>query len=124
MQKITIEDLIVPTLIGGYDWERKSKTNLRMSVQIWANVSRAMHSDNVADTLDYAAIAENIKASAAETSFALLEALGRVVCEHLLDNFAIEKLYLDIEKPDILPDAKKVCVSFAYDKQGVMAYPS
>lgn len=121
MQKIEIQKLVVPTLIGVYDWERESNTNLVMTFQIWADLSAAMNSDNVTDTIDYAAVANEVKTFALSTSFELLEALGSAICNHLMDTFAIHKLSLCIEKPEILPDAQTVSVSMAFDKTGPLA---
>jgi len=118
MQKIEIQKLTVPTLIGVYEWERESLTNLVMSFQIWANLSNAMVSDNVQDTIDYAAVANEAKAFAAQTSFELLEALGSALAAHLMQTFNIHKLIVCIEKPEILPDAQTVSVSMGFDKNG------
>lgn len=118
MQRITIEQLRVPTLIGVYDWERTQKTTLLMTVDLDVDVTAATLNDNVQDTVDYALVAEHIKNTAEETSFELLEALGRTLCESLLATFPVSKVKLKIEKPDILPDAHTVHVTMAFDRQG------
>ena len=118
MQKIEIQKLIVPTLIGVYDWERESTTDLIMSIQILADLRAAMRSDDVQDTIDYAEVANEVKSLAANTSFELLEALGKAISEHLLSTFSIEHLSLRIEKPGILPDAQTVSVSMAFNQAG------
>jgi dihydroneopterin aldolase len=120
MQKIIIEQLQVPTLIGVYDFERTQNTQLLISIELYVNVTKATISDDVADTVDYAKIAELVKTIAAQSSFQLLEALGRVLCQAILDNFAVKQVTMKLEKPDILADTKTVSVSMCFDKQGML----
>ncbi|MBO1254456.1 dihydroneopterin aldolase [Alteromonas sp. 5E99-2] len=119
MQKIIIEQLQVPTLIGVYDWERTQATNLLLTLSLDVDISNATISDNVNDTVDYGKVAEHVKQVASETSFELLEALGRRICESVLAVFTVDKITLKIEKPDILPDATTVSVIMAFDKRGI-----
>lgn len=120
MQKIIIEQLQVPTLIGVYDFERTQNTQLLISIELYVNVTKATISDDVADTVDYAKVAELVKTIAAQSSFQLLEALGRVLCQAILDNFAVKQVTMKLEKPDILADTKTVSVSMCFDKQGML----
>jgi dihydroneopterin aldolase len=118
MQKITIDQLQVPTLIGVYDWERTQNTDLLMTVDLDVDVTAATLSDDVHDTIDYAKVAEHIKLTASQTKFKLLEALGRTLCESVLEHFPVQKITLKIEKPDILPDAATVYVTMCFNRQG------
>jgi dihydroneopterin aldolase len=118
MQRISIERLQVPTLIGVYDWERTRQTQLLMTIDLIVDVTDATLSDDVSQTIDYAKVAEHIKSQAANTSFELLEALGRHLCESVLAHFPVQQITLKIEKPDILPDAATVHVTQCFNKQG------
>lgn len=117
-QRILIEQLVVPTLIGVYKWERTQNTNLLMTIELTVYVTDAMYSDNVEHTVNYASVADYVKETASTTSYELLEALGRELCEGMLSRFPIERVTLKIEKPDILPDAKTVSVTMAFEKGG------
>ncbi|QJR80307.1 dihydroneopterin aldolase [Alteromonas pelagimontana] len=110
MEQIIIQGLEVDTLIGVYDWERKRLTRLLLDIEIDADLSKAMQSDNVADTIDYAQLAEFVQQTAAGTSFELLEALGKAVMDAVLARFPIHAITLTIIKPDILPQATQVMV--------------
>lgn len=121
MQKITIDRLQVPTLIGVYDWERESKTELLISIELWADLTTAMQSDAVNDTIDYALVANCVCEIAADTSYQLIESLGNTIGNQLMSQFPIIKLVLCIEKPDILPNANTVAVTFAFDSKDVAA---
>ncbi|WP_018982812.1 dihydroneopterin aldolase [Salinimonas chungwhensis] len=113
MDQIHIQELGVDALIGVYDWERKQKTHLLIDLTIQADLLRARHSDDVADTIDYAVLAEFIQSEATSTQFELLEALGHFLCNAVLRAFPIAAISLAITKPNILPDAKAVTVTIS-----------
>ena len=110
MDQIIIEGLQVSSLIGVYDWERTSQTSLVVDLKMQVDLQPAVISDNVADTVDYAAVAEVIKTIAAESSFELLEALAGAMIVALFAQFKCHKVQLKLSKPDILPDARNVAI--------------
>ena len=110
MGKIYITGLEVDTLIGVYDWERVKTTQLLLDVTLETDLSAAMQSDNVADTVDYAKVAECIVQVGKESTFELLEAFGSRVMHTVLANFSVTALTLKIVKPNILPNAQTVAV--------------
>ncbi|MEW9798357.1 dihydroneopterin aldolase [Alteromonas sp. CYL-A6] len=111
METIEIRGLSVDTLIGVYDWERKRTTRLKMDITLDVDLSRAMASDNVADTVDYAAVAETVRQCGNDSQFELLEALGAHILTVLLTTYPVECVTLTICKPGILPDADSVAVT-------------
>lgn len=62
MGKIYITGLEVDTLIGVYDWERVRTTQLLLDVTLDVDLSAAMQSDDVVDTVDHATVVECIVA--------------------------------------------------------------
>ncbi|QPG05229.1 dihydroneopterin aldolase [Salinimonas marina] len=113
MEQITISGLKVSSLIGVYDWERTRPTTLLMDIEVKADLSQARHSDEVADTIDYAKLAEFVQQQAASATFELLEALGHALCEAVLQNFPVQQITLAITKPEILADAQAVTVTIS-----------
>ena len=103
------------TLIGVYDWERTSPTMLLLDVTMNADLSRAMTSDDVADTIDYAKVAECIVATGKQSAFALLEAFGHAVMKDVCRQFPVKDITLKITKPGILPNAQAVAVELHRD---------
>ncbi|MCW8090504.1 dihydroneopterin aldolase [Alteromonas sp. ASW11-130] len=110
METICIQGLQVNTLIGVYDWERTQNTSLLFDIELDADLTRAMSSDDVKDTIDYANVAEFIQHTAATCEFELLEALGNKIMESVLANYPALSIRLAITKPNILPAAKQVIV--------------
>ena len=110
MDQIFIEGLQVSSLIGVYEWERTRQTPLLVDVTLQVDLAPAALSDNVADTLDYAAVAETIKSVAARSTFELLEALAGAMITALFAQFNCHKVQLKLSKPNILPDARNVAI--------------
>jgi len=96
MGKIYITGLEVDTLIGVYDWERVRTTQLLLDITLDVDLSAAMQSDDVADTVDYAKVAECIVKVGKESTFELLEAFGSKVMETVLANFSVASITLKI----------------------------
>lgn len=111
-----IQGLKVETLIGVYDWERERTTELIVDITIHANLQKAMESDDVHDTIDYAAVADAVKDVGKQSQFELLEALGNAILDTLLQRFPIARVAVEIEKPGILPDAQRVAVNMAKER--------
>ena len=55
---VSIRDLSVSAVIGVHAWEREIEQTLVFSVDMAADVRRAAASDDLADALDYSAVAE------------------------------------------------------------------
>lgn len=116
MDKIHIEALQIYSLIGVYDWERETKQALLVDLVLFTDLQPAALSDKVADTLNYAEVAECVKKVAAESEFELLEALANAMICKVFELFPVDKISLKLSKPEILPDAKNVAVELIRNK--------
>ena len=116
MGKIYITGLEVDTLIGVYDWERERTTQLLLDVTLDVDLQAAMQSDDVADTVDYAKVAECIVHVGKESTFELLEAFGCKVMDSVLERFPAQSMTLKIVKPNILPTAQTVAVEMSKER--------
>jgi len=96
---VSIRDLAVSAVIGVHDWEREIEQTLVFSVDMAADVARAAASDDLADAVDYSAVAETIAAVVREGKFRLIETAAERVAERLLAGFALSWLRLELRKP-------------------------
>jgi 7,8-dihydroneopterin aldolase/epimerase/oxygenase len=96
---VSIRDLRVPAVIGVHDWEREIEQTLIVSVDMAADVVRAAASDDLADALDYSAVAETIAAVLREGKFRLIETAAERVAGRLLADFGLSWLRLELRKP-------------------------
>jgi len=110
MDLVLIESLAVDTVIGVYAWERTITQRLVLDLELATDIRPAAADDDIALTLDYAAISERIQAFAAAHDFALVETFAERLAEALRREFDIAWLRLTIRKPGAVPAAAAVGV--------------
>ncbi|MDO6824010.1 dihydroneopterin aldolase [Marinobacter sp. 1_MG-2023] len=107
---VLIENLVVETVVGVYDWEREVTQALVVDLDMaWDNRIPGQ-SDDVADALDYAAVSERVGQCLQELKPRLLEHGAEVLAEVLQREFGISWLRLTLRKPGAVPAAKSVGV--------------
>lgn len=108
---IFIRNLEVWARIGVPDEERALPQKLRVSVVLRGPDFRAVAPrDTMEASVDYAAVAERIKAVAAARPRKLLETLGEEIASAVLADFEVKRVEVEILK-FVLPDAEWVGVS-------------
>ena len=106
---VSIRDLAVSAVIGVHDWEREIEQTLVVSVDMAADVRTPAASDDLADALDYSAVAAAIAAVLREGKFRLIETAAERVAGRLLTDFPLSWLRLELRKPiPSAPDATPV----------------
>ena len=101
-QHIILSGLKVDTLIGVYDWERTRKTTLLFDVTVQADLSAAMQSDDVKDTIDYVEISKSVQETAAKKEYFLVEHLSNEITEDLFSKFnKLDAIKINVHKPII-----------------------
>ncbi|HEY1004710.1 MAG TPA: dihydroneopterin aldolase [Streptosporangiaceae bacterium] len=106
---VSIRDLAVSAVIGVHDWEREIEQSLVVSVDMAADVRTPAASDDLADALDYSAVATAIAAVLREGKFRLIETAAERVGGRLLADFPVSWLRLELRKPiPSAPDATPV----------------
>jgi len=96
---VSVRDLSVTAVIGVHAWEREIEQTLVFSVDMAADVARAAASDDLADALDYSAVAETITTVVREGKFRLIETAAERVAGRLFADFALSWLRLELRKP-------------------------
>jgi dihydroneopterin aldolase len=96
---VSIRDLAVSAVIGVHPWEREIEQTLVVSAEMAADVRKAAASDELADALDYSAVAETIATVLREGKFRLIETAAERIAERLLADFPLTWLRLELRKP-------------------------
>lgn len=99
MDKIFLNDLKIDTIIGIYDWERETLQTLGFDLEMDWDITTAAASDDIADTLNYGAIAQSIVSFVEASRYQLIETLAEDVCTLLLTNYPMPKVKLTLSKP-------------------------
>jgi 7,8-dihydroneopterin aldolase/epimerase/oxygenase len=96
---VSVKDLSVSAVIGVHDWERQVEQALLVSVDLAADIRQAAATDDLADALDYSAVANTIATVVRDGKFHLIETAAERVAERLLADFPVTWLRLELRKP-------------------------
>ena len=96
---VSIIDLHIDTVIGVYDWERKTEQSLVFNIDMASDVAKAAASDDIADALDYSKIAATVRAVVTEGKFQLIETAAERVAERLLADYGLSWVRVELAKP-------------------------
>jgi len=96
---VSIRDLRVSTVIGIYDWEREIEQTLVFGVDMAADVAAAAAHDDIADALDYSAVAGAVRTVVTEGKFQLIETAAERVAERLLADYRLGWVRVEVAKP-------------------------
>lgn len=107
---VFIRDLSVSTLIGVHEHERRGPRSLLMDLDIELHASRAGQTDRLSDTVDYAAVVDDVRRCLADKSYFLLERLAEFVAERILEDFDAKRVVVHVAKAGVLEDVGLVGV--------------
>ena len=107
---IYIEGLKVNAKIGVYGWEKKVEQTLFVDLKLVVDLAAAGRSDDLADTLDYAAIAEKVQILALQKHYQLIEHYAEVLASTVLEEPRVAQVTIKVHKPAAVPTASRVGV--------------
>ena len=110
MDTTFLRDLRVETIIGIYDWERTTRQTVAIDLEMGWDIARAAASDDIADTLDYKAVAKRLIAFIEQSDFQLVETMAERCAEIVLREFDVTWLRLKIQKPGAVRGSRSVGV--------------
>ena len=109
MDTIRIHELQVQCRIGVPAAERATPQPLLVSVEMALDLTAAARSDDLTDTIDYAAVAQRIEQVAAGRSWQLIESFAGEIAQMILDEFPARQVTVEVQK-FILPRTRAVSV--------------
>ena len=108
MDIVFIEDLRIETVIGIFDWERRIRQTVSIDLEMATDIRKAAATDNIADALDYKAVAKRLIAFVGESQFLLVETLSEKVAEIVMTEFSVPWLRLRLSKPGAVRGSQDV----------------
>ena len=117
MDIIYLKDLRIDTIIGVYDWERRTRQTIILDIEIAADISKAAASDALEDTLNYKAVAKRVIAFVENSEYHLVETLAERIAEILLNDFDIQWLRLTLNKQGAVRGVRDVGVIIERSKR-------
>ena len=113
--QIHIERLEILARVGVSDEERASAQQLTFNITFWPRDHAAKLDDEIARTVDYAAVCAAAKNFVEARADRLIETLADALAIHLLEVFEIRRITIELRK-FILPDVDFVSVTVTRDR--------
>ena len=96
--EIHIEQLEVSSVIGVSEHERKTPQRLTINLSFWPRRQTRDMEDKIDHTINYAIVAEETLRFVQNERVNLIETLADGLAAHLLKNFPIQKITVEIRK--------------------------
>lgn len=110
MDIVYIRELEIKTVIGIYDWEREIRQTVSLDLDMATDIRAAAATEDIAQTLDYKAVAKRLIAFIEDAGFLLIETMAENVAEVVLSEFPVTWLRLRVGKPGAVTGARDVGV--------------
>ena len=117
--RILLRDIRVMAYCGVLDEEQQRRQPFQINAEVCADLTKAGQSDDLADTINYGILGENIAALAEGERFALLEFFAQKVADILLEDERVTEVVVEILKlrppmaQDLAASGVRICRSRA-----------
>lgn len=110
MDIVYIRELEIEAIIGIYGWERETKQTVSIDLEMGCDNTKAAASEDIADALDYKAVAKRLISFVEGSEFLLVETLAEKIAAIVLEEFSVPWLRLRLGKPGAVTGSKDVGV--------------
>jgi FolB domain-containing protein len=110
MDKIHIKDLLLRTIIGINEEERRNRQDVLINIVLYGDTSAAGASDDIEDAVNYRTITKRIIKLVENSRFYLVEKMAAEIAAICLDDPRVERARVRVEKPGALRFARSVGV--------------
>ena len=106
---LSISSLSIATHIGVHDWEQRILQQLLLDISIPIDLS-CCHNE-LANTIDYDALCQNVTAFIESNSFTLIETVAEQVAARIKEAFHVSQVTVSVSKPHAVKNAGMVRVT-------------
>lgn len=107
MDKIYIKGLEIFAYHGVNPEEKRDGQTFILDITLYADLGRARATDDLKDTVNYAAVRKTVQRAFTLESYDLIERAAQIVCEAILrEHPRVEKVGLLLKKPEAPMNAK------------------
>jgi len=110
MDKVFIKDLVARGIIGINDWEREKPQEILINITVFTDTRPAAESDDLANCVDYRALAKKAQHYAETAARFTVEALANDIADLCLEQKGVERVIVRVEKPGAVRFSKSVGV--------------
>jgi len=106
--EIQIKDLLLRTIIGINDEERRDCQDVLINIVLYVDTRPAGDSDSIEDAVNYRTIAKDVIQRVEASKFRLVEKLAAEIAASCLEDARVEQVRVRVEKPGALRFARSV----------------
>lgn len=110
MDIVYLNDLRIDTIVGIYDWERRTRQTVILDLEMGTDIRKAAETDDIAHTIDYKAVAKRMFSFVGESEFELVEKLAESIAAILLEEFNIKWCRVRLNKKGAVRGVRDVGV--------------
>lgn len=115
--RILLRGLRVATTLGVHAHERRAPREVRVDLELEADLRDACATDRLEASVDYDAVARAVVETAGEARFQLVEALAEAIARAVLRRFArVTRAVVRVAKPGAVERADAVAVEIARER--------
>lgn len=108
--RVFIENLHIQAVLGVYEWERQTPQEVIVSVSVYTDTRRSARLDDIAGCVNYAELADEIRALAQQARRYTVEALAEDIARLCLRRPEVRKATVCVRKPQAIPGAESAGV--------------
>jgi 2-amino-4-hydroxy-6-hydroxymethyldihydropteridine diphosphokinase len=108
--RIEIKDLLLRAILGINEEERRNRQDVLINIVLHTDTRAAGASDQIEDAVNYRSITKRVVALVEDSSFYLVEKMAAEIAALCLDEPAVERVTVRVEKPGALRFARSVGV--------------
>lgn len=116
--KITIENLRLRTIIGINDWERETRQDVVINVELELAAGTVFTRDAIDETVDYKQLNKRIIEEVERSSFFLIEKLGDHLLMVVMEDRRVRRALVRVAKPGALRFTDSVSVECSAERTG------
>jgi 7,8-dihydroneopterin aldolase/epimerase/oxygenase len=109
--RIFLRGLAVECIIGFIDWERRVKQTIVIDMEFPVDCRTAARTDEVANTVDYKAVAKRVIAFVETSEFKLVETLAHRLGMLVIEEFSLEWVRVSLNKPGAIRGSRDVGIT-------------
>jgi FolB domain-containing protein len=119
MDRIQIKDLMLRTIIGINEEERRNRQDVLINITLYADTRPAGRSDDIVDAVNYRTLTKQVIALVESSEFFLVEKMAAEIATICLREPRVERVRVSVEKPGALRFARSVGVTIERGRDDV-----
>ena len=108
LDTVKIERLELDCIIGINPWERLTKQQITVDIEIDTDLAAAGNSDSIEDTINYRTIAKTVTHEVEKSDYWLVESIGAKIADICLEVDRVFSVRVTVRKPGAVRKASAV----------------